>query len=58
MKKKFFISISLQISFFLIIVAFIPVAVMMALKTYEKQQLDMMERSNVQQGRLVASALV
>ena len=58
MKKKFFISISLQISVFLIIVAFIPVAVMMALKTYEKQQLDMMERSNVQQGRLVASALV
>ncbi|MCR5613713.1 ATP-binding protein [Treponema sp.] len=58
MKKKFFISISLQISVFLIIIAFIPVAVMMALKTYETQQLDMMERSNVQQGRLVASALV
>ena len=56
--RHFKISISLQISVFLIIVAFIPVAVMMALRTYEKQQLDMMERSNVQQGRLVASALV
>ncbi|MCQ2590894.1 MAG: histidine kinase, partial [Treponema sp.] len=34
-----------------------PVAIMMALKTYEKQQLSMMENSNVQQGRLVSSAI-
>ena len=37
--------------------AFIPVAITMALNTYEKQQLSMLERSNVQQGRLVAAAL-
>ena len=58
MKRNFNLSISLQISIFLIIVAFIPVAIMMALKTYEKQQLLMMESSNVQQGRLVSAALV
>ena len=57
MKRNFNLSISLQISIFLIIVAFIPVAIMMALKTYEKQQLLMMESSNVQQGRLVSAAL-
>lgn len=55
MKKRF--SISLQILFFLIIIAFIPVAAMMALKTYEKQQLVMLENSNVQQAAIVASGL-
>lgn len=58
MRHKFSISISIQISIFLIIVAFIPVAIMMALKTYEKQQLNMMENSNVQQGRIIASSLL
>lgn len=57
MNKRLFLSISLQISIFLVIVAFMPVAIMMALKTYEKQQLSMMENSNVQQGRLVSSAI-
>lgn len=57
MKKKLFLSISIQISIFLVIVAFLPVAIMMALTTYEKQQLSMMENSNVQQGRLVSSAI-
>ena len=57
MKKKINISISLQISIFLIIVAFIPVAIMISLKTYEKQQLSMMENSNVQQGRIVSATL-
>mgnify|MGYP003322525580 CR=1 FL=1 len=57
MKKKFFLSISIQISIFLVIVAFLPVAIMMALKTYEKQQLSMLENSNVQQGRIIAAAL-
>lgn len=57
MKKKLFLSISIQISIFLVIVAFMPVAIMMALNTYEKQQLSMMENSNVQQGRLVSSAI-
>lgn len=51
------LSISFQIFVFLIIVAFIPVAIMISLKTYEKQQLTMLENSNVQQGRLVASSL-
>jgi len=55
--KKIRVSISIQISIFLILVAFIPVAVMMALKTYETQLLSMLENSNVQQGRLVAAAL-
>lgn len=57
MKKKLFLSISIQISIFLVIVAFLPVAIMMALKTYEKQQLSMLENSNVQQGRIIAAAL-
>lgn len=57
-KRNFFVSISLQISIFLVIVAFIPIAIMMALKTYEKQQLNMLENSNVQQGRIVASAII
>lgn len=51
------VSISIQIFIFLFIVAFIPVAITMALKTYEKQLLNMLENSNVQQGRLVAAAL-
>lgn len=55
--KKIRVSISIQISIFLILVAFIPVAVMMALTTYETQLLSMLENSNVQQGRLVAAAL-
>ena len=55
--KKLRIPISIQISIFLILVAFIPVAVMMALNTYEKQLLSMLENSNVQQGRLVSAAL-
>lgn len=56
-KKKIKFSISIQISIFLMLVAFIPVAVMMALKTYERQQLSMLENSNVQQARLVSAAL-
>ncbi len=56
--KRFEISISIQIFIFLIIIAFTPVAIMISLKTYEKQQLTMLENSNVQQGRLIASALV
>lgn len=55
--KKLRIPISIQISIFLILVAFIPVAVMMALNTYEKQLLSMLENSNVQQARLVSAAL-
>lgn len=55
--KKIKIPISLQVSIFLIIVAFIPVVVMMALNTYEKQQLSMLENSNVQQGRILSAAL-
>ena len=54
---KLKIPISLQISIFLVIIAFIPVIVMMALNTYEKQQLELFESLNVQQGRIVASSL-
>ncbi len=49
--------INIQISIFLILVAFIPVAAMMMLKTYESQMLTMIENSNVQQARIVASSL-
>lgn len=56
-KHKLFISISIQISVFLLLIAFVPVAIMMALKTYEKQLLELTERSNVQQGRIVSASL-
>lgn len=56
-KKRLFISITIQISIFLVLIAFLPVAVTMALKTYEKQLLELTERSNVQQARLTASSL-
>ena len=49
--------IYIQISIFLVLVAFIPVAAMMMLKTYESQMLTMMENSNVQQARIVAASL-
>ena len=49
--------INIQISIFLVLVAFIPVAAMMMLKTYESQMLTMMENSNVQQARIVAASL-
>lgn len=51
------VSISLQISIFLVIIAFVPVATTMALKTYERQLLEQAERSNVQQARLVSASL-
>ena len=56
-KPRFFVSISIQISVFLILIAFIPVAITMALKTYEKQLLELTERSNVQQGRILSASL-
>ncbi|WP_407427787.1 ATP-binding protein [Treponema sp.] len=56
-KKRLFISISIQIAVFLVLIAFLPVAVTMALKTYEKQLLELTEHSNVQQARLVSSSL-
>ena len=49
--------INIQISIFLVLVAFIPVAAMMMLKTYESQMLTMMENSNVQQARIVSASL-
>lgn len=56
-KKKFSFSISIQILIFLSLIAFFPIASMMMLKTYEKQQLALTESSNVQQARLTAAAL-
>ena len=49
--------INIQISIFLVLIAFIPVAAMMMLKTYESQMLSMIENSNVQQARIVAASL-
>lgn len=56
-KFPFSIPISIQISIFLVIIAFVPIAATMALKTYEKQLLEQMEKSNVQQARLVSASL-
>lgn len=56
-KLKLRFPISIQISIFLVLVAFIPVAAMMMLKTYESQMLTIMENSNVQQARLVSASL-
>lgn len=55
--KRRSVSISFQISIFLVIAAFLPVAAAMALNTYEKQLLEQLENSNVQQARLVSAAL-
>ncbi len=57
MRFKPAIPISIQISLFLVIVAFIPVAVMMMLRTYENQLLSLTESSNVQQARILAASL-
>ena len=57
LKLRLRFPINIQISIFLILVAFIPVAAMMMLKTYESQMLTMIENSNVQQARIVASSL-
>ncbi len=57
LKVRLRFPINIQISIFLILVAFIPVAAMMMLKTYESQMLTMMENSNVQQARIVVASL-
>ncbi|MCQ2241606.1 ATP-binding protein [Treponema sp.] len=56
-RLPFNIPISIQISIFLVIIAFVPIASVMALKTYEKQLLEQTEKSNVQQARLVSASL-
>lgn len=56
-KLKIRLPISIQISIFLVIAVFVPVASMMMLKTYEKQLLTMIENSNVQQARILAASL-
>ncbi len=55
--KKLRLPISIQISIFLIIAVFVPVAAMMMLKTYETQLLKMTENSNVQQARILSASL-
>lgn len=58
MKKfKLRFPISIQISFFLILAVFVPVAAMMMLNTYESQLLSMTENSNVQQARILSASL-
>lgn len=56
-KLKIRFPISIQISIFLIIAVFVPVAAMMMLKTYESQMLAMIENSNVQQARILSASL-
>ncbi len=56
-KLKLRFPIYIQISIFLVLVAFIPVAAMMMLKTYESQMLTMMENSNIQQARILCASL-
>lgn len=56
-KNRSQISISIQILIFLVVIAFVPFAATVMLETYENQQLEMVESSNVQQGRIVAAAL-
>ena len=55
--KRVHLSISVQILAFTLLLAFLPVAAMMMLKTYEKQLLAVQESALVQQGRLVAASL-
>ena len=50
-------SLTLRLLFFNILLVFFPVGGMLILDTYEKQLLDGMERSMVQQGRVVSAAL-
>jgi len=56
-KKKFHLSISVQILVFTLLVAFLPVAAMMMLDTYEKQLLANQEQSLVQEARITAVAV-
>lgn len=55
--KKHRFSILLQILLFNLIIAFLPVASVMMLKTYEKQHLKALEDSLVQQCRIISAAL-
>ncbi len=50
-------SLTLRLLFFNILLVFFPVGGMLILDTYEKQLLDGMERSMVQQGRVLSAAL-
>ncbi len=55
--SAFRISISVQILVFTLLVVFMPVASMLLLNTYEKQQLQSLESSLVQQARLLGASL-
>jgi two-component system sensor histidine kinase ChvG len=49
--------ISLRILAFNVLIVFLPIAGILSLGTYERQLLDSLERSLVQQGRVLAAAL-
>ncbi|MDC7126895.1 MAG: HAMP domain-containing sensor histidine kinase [Spirochaetales bacterium] len=50
-------SLTTRLLFFNLLLVFFPIGGMMLLDTYEKQLLDSMERSMVQQGRIISAAL-
>lgn len=55
---KFLSKISIRLLLFNILLVFLPIAFFFYMDTYEKGQLVLQERSMVQQGRIIASALM
>lgn len=55
---KFLSKISIRLLLFNILLVFLPIAFFFYMDTYEKGQLILQERSMVQQGRIIASALL
>jgi two-component system, OmpR family, sensor histidine kinase ChvG len=55
--RSFFSRISVRVLAFNVLIVFIPITGVLSLGTYEKQLLDALERSLVQQGRVFAASL-
>jgi two-component system, OmpR family, sensor histidine kinase ChvG len=55
--RRFLSPIALRLLLFNVLLVFLPVAGLFSLQTFERQLLDVQERSMVQQGRVVAAAL-
>jgi two-component system, OmpR family, sensor histidine kinase ChvG len=55
--RSFLSRISMRVLAFNVLVVFLPIAGFLSLDTYEKQLLNSLERSLVQQGRVLAAAL-
>jgi two-component system sensor histidine kinase ChvG len=54
---RFLSRISIRLLAFNLLLVFLPALAILSLKTYERQLLDLQERSMVQQGRVLAAAL-